>query len=135
MSFVGVHGYVVGFAIPAAWLIICLWALFLRLRKAEEAPLFWRVVSVAQVLLALQFFLGLALLTLYSLGRGGLPGSGSTFDVTFHLLYGAGFPLAVLVVAHRGARDGRFDAYAAFAVVGLVIFGLTARAWMVGAGL
>jgi hypothetical protein len=73
------------------------------------------------------------LLVLYAVGRGGLPGDGSAFQVTFHVLYGMVFPLIVLAVAHRGARDGRLNPYTAFAVVGLVNFGLTARAWMVGA--
>lgn len=129
-----IHGYVVGFLIIGSWPIIGFWALALRFTKYEETPTFWRAVSVAQVLLVIQLLLGMALLVLHTLGMAGLPGDGSAFDVTFHLLYGIGFPLLVLLVAHKGARDGRFDPHSAFAVVGLVNFGLTARAWMVGSG-
>jgi hypothetical protein len=129
-----IHGYIVGFLIIGSWPVIGFWALALKFTRYEETPTFWRVVSVAQILLAVQLFLGMALLVLWTLGRAGLPGDGSAFQVTFHLLYGVVFPLVVLVVAHRGARAGRWNPHLAFAVVGLVNFGLTTRAWMVGSG-
>lgn len=134
MTFAQIHGYVVGFLLIGSWPVIGFWALALRFTRYEETPTFWRVVSVAQLLLALQFVVGLILLVLYALGGTGLPGDGSAWDVTWHMLYGAVFPLIVLTVAHRGAREGRFNPHAAFAVVGLVNFGLAARAWMVGVG-
>jgi hypothetical protein len=81
-----------------------------------------------------QVVAGVVLLLLFAFGAAGLPGDGSAFDVSFHLLYGAGFPLVVLVFAHKWAREGRYDPHTVFAVAGLVIFGLTARAWQVGAG-
>lgn len=129
-----IHGYIVGFLVIGSWPVIGFWALALRFTRYEETPTFWRVVSVAQILLAVQLLLGMALLTMYTLGLAGLPGDGSAFDVGFHILYGLVFPLIVLTVAHKGARDGRWNPHAAFAVVGLVNFGLTARAWMVGSG-
>jgi hypothetical protein len=132
MDLVGLHGYVIGYAVIGSWATIAGWALALRFTRYEETPTFWRAVSVAQVLLVLQFFAGMALLTMYTLGAAGLPGDGSAFEVSFHLLYGAGFPLVVLFFAHKWAREGRWDAYTIFFVAGLVIFGLTARAWQVG---
>ena len=134
MTFAQIHGYVLGFAIIGSWAIIMFWSLVLRLLRAEETPVFWRVVSAAQILLGLQFFVGLALLTMWTLGGAALPGDGSAFDVTFHLLYGVGFPLVVLAVAHWWARAGRYNPYTIFAVVGLVNFGLTFRAFDVGLG-
>ncbi len=136
MNIAAIHGYIIGFAIIGSWPIIMFWSLALRLTKHEDTPTFWKAVSVAQVLLGIQLLIGLFLLARYFIGWEGamLPGDQSAFETTFHLLYGAGFPLIVLGVAHRGARDGRFNPHAAFAVVGLVNFGLTARAWMVGAG-
>lgn len=134
MDIVSLHGYVLGYLTVGSWAVLMFWSLALRFTRYEETPWFWRAVSVAQILLALQFFVGMALLTMYSIGAGGLPGDGSAFDVSFHLLYGAGFPLVVLFVAHKWARSGRVDPHSAFAVASLVIFGLTARAWMVGAG-
>lgn len=135
MDVVGLHGYVLGLTVVGSWLVVCLWSLVLRLARAGETPWFWRAVSLAQILLALQFVAGLVLVTMWVLGAAGLPGDGSAFDVTFHLLYGVGFPLVVLFFGHKWARDGRINPHSAFALVGLVNFGLTARAWMVGAGI
>jgi hypothetical protein len=131
---VALHGYLVGFAIIGSWATIMCWSLALRFLDYDETPMFWRAVSVAQILLAVQLLLGLILLGRYLLDPTpqNLPGDASAFQVSFHVLYGVVFPLIVLLVAHKGARDGRFNPYSAFAVVGLVNFGLTARAWMVG---
>jgi hypothetical protein len=62
----------------------------------------------------------------------GPEGGGAT--LAFHLAYGVIFPLLTLIVGHRVAREGRYNPHAVFAVVGLVCFGLTARAFMVGVG-
>jgi FtsH-binding integral membrane protein len=119
-----------GLAIVSLWAVVSGWSFALRLLRYDETPTFWRVVSVAQILLGIQLLLGLVLLVL-----GRRPGDGSWFDFIFHLLYGIVFPLLTLFFAHKWAREKRFDAHAAFAVAGLVIFGLTARAFMVGAGI
>ena len=127
MTLAALHGYVVGFLLIGAWAVLALWALALRL-TGRHTPLVWRAVSVAQILLALQLVVGLVLLVL---GRRPGPAASGT-DLAFHLAYGIVFPLVVLVVGHRVAREGRYSPHTTFAVVGLVIFGLTARAWMVG---
>lgn len=131
------HGYVIGFTLIGAWAIITFWSLALRFTRYDETPTFWRAVSVAQSLLGLQLLVGLVLVVWWLFFGGPAPGANSGagwFNATFHILYGVVFPLVVLVVGHRMARDGRYDPHSVFAVVGLVIFGLTARAWMVGAG-
>lgn len=129
MDLAVVHGLWLGLAIVGSWIIICLWALTLRLMgRAEDTPTFWRAVSLAQLLLVVQLVVGLVLLAI-----GRRPGPGSRVgDLLFHLGYGAVFPLIVLVVAHSWARTGRYNAHAVFALVGLVNFGLTMRAWQVG---
>jgi hypothetical protein len=122
------HGNVIGLALIGGWLTICFWSLALRFTSHEETPTFWRAVSAAQILLGLQLLLGLVLLVL-----GGRPGPrGDIGTLLFHLAYGILFPLAVLVVAHGVARVGRYNPHSVFAFVGLVIFGLAARAWQVG---
>jgi hypothetical protein len=120
----------IGFALISIWAIISGWAFALRLLPYDETPTFWRVVSIAQILLVIQLAIGLVLLVL-----GRRPGDGSLFIYIFHPLYGIVFPLATLFYAHKWARDGRYDPHAAFAVAGLVIFGLTSRAMMVGLGI
>ncbi|CAN5273631.1 MAG: hypothetical protein H0V93_13045 [Euzebyales bacterium] len=134
MDLAAIHGFVLGFVTVGSWAVVGGWALALRFTRYEETPTFWRAVSIAQMALALQWLIGLALIVIALLGRGALPGDGSAFDVTFHLLYGMGFPLLVLVVAHKLARGGTHNPHTVFAVAGLVNFGLTARAWMVGVG-
>lgn len=128
MTLTAVHGYMLGFVLIGSWAVICGWALALRFTRYEETPTFWRAVSVAQVLLGLQILAGLVLLVM-----GTRPGpSDDAGTLGFHLAYGLLFPVITLVVGHKVARDGRYNAHSVFAVVGLVIFGLTARAWMVG---
>jgi hypothetical protein len=129
MTLTGVHAYVLGFAIIGSWATICGWALALRLLRYEETPTFWRAVSVAQVLLVVQLVAGLVLLALGE--RPGRAGAGG-LSTLFHLMYGLGFPVIVLLVGHSVARAGRYSPHSVFALVGLVIFGLTARAWQVG---
>jgi hypothetical protein len=72
-------------------------------------------------------------LVLLALGRRpGAPGAERPYDLLMHFLYGFGFPLLVLLVSHKWARDGRYHPYTIFAVASLIIAGLTARGWMVG---
>jgi len=116
-----------GIAIVASWLIVCLWALILRLRKRDRAPGFWRAVSVAQVLLVIQLLLGIGLFL-----AGRRPGSGGTYTNSFHTLYGFVFPALVLFFSHKWAREDRRHPFAVFAFAGLVIMALAMRAFMVG---
>ncbi|MBA2528399.1 MAG: hypothetical protein H0V19_00295 [Euzebyales bacterium] len=129
MSVTAVHGYLVGFVVIGAWATICCWSLALRFTRFTQTPTFWRAVSIAQILLALQLVVGLVLLALGR--RPGPEGDGGT--LAFHLSYGVVFPIITLLVGHRVARQGSYSPHTVFAVVGLVIFGLTARAWQVGA--
>lgn len=128
MTATGVHGYVLGFLLIGSWAVICFWALALRFTKYEETPTFWRFVSLAQILLVAQLVAGLVLLVLGK--RPGPDDDGGT--LAFHLAYGVLFPVITLIVGHRVAGQGRYRPHSVFAVVGLVIFGLTARAWMTG---
>jgi hypothetical protein len=130
MTITGLHGYVLGFVLIGSWAVICLWALALRFSAKEETPTFWRAVSVAQILLGLQIVAGVVLLLIGR--RPGPAEDGAT--LAFHLAYGLLFPVITLIVGHKVARDGKYRAHSVFAVVGLVLFGLTARAWMVGQG-
>ncbi len=126
------HGEWLAWAAIGIWPIIGGWALGLRLGPHTDTPTFWRAVVVGHVLLGAQILLGLVLLVLHTLGLAGLPGDGSLFDFTWHLLYGLAFPLVVLIVGHRLAARGTRDPHTVFAVVGLVNFGLVTRAWQVG---
>jgi hypothetical protein len=130
MSLTRIHGYVIGYAVIGSWLIICFWSLALRLLKYEDTPMFWGAVSVAQMLLGMQWLVGLVLLLL-----GRLPGPPSNQGLgtlLFHLSYAVFSPLVVAVLAHKWARDGRWNPHSIFALTGLIIFGLLFRAYQVG---
>lgn len=132
MDIGALHGFVLGFGIIGVWTVIGLWSfgvwIVTRVRRAEviETPWFWKAVSVAQIALVIQLVIGLALALF-----GRRPGDGSLLTLVFHLSYGFLSPLVVLGVAHWAARGGKINPHAAFAVVGLVIFGLTFRAFQV----
>lgn len=129
MTITLIHQWV-GYAIVGSWAIVGGWALALRLLPYEETPTFWRAVSVAQIMLFAQLLVGLVLLAM-----GRLPAGDDWFLNIFHVLYGLVFPVVVLFLAHKWSREGRYNPHTAFAVTGLVIFGLTARAWMTGFGM
>jgi hypothetical protein len=138
ISIATLHGYILGLAVVSSWAVVCFWALALRLLGYQDTPTFWRVVSLAQILLGVQLLVGLVLVGWWLFGNGPAPGAragGGWFNATFHLLYGIGFPFVVLLVGHDQARKGRHDPHTVFSIVGLVIFGLTARAFAVGAGI
>ncbi|MGI8576206.1 MAG: hypothetical protein ACR2MA_12980 [Egibacteraceae bacterium] len=120
----------IGLLIVSAWAILAGWGVALRFTRYEETPTYWRAVSVGQILLGLQLLYGLVLF-----GVGRLPGEGGWFVTLFHPLYGFVFPLLVLFFAHKWARERRYDPHLAFGVASFVIFALTVRAWMVGAGI
>lgn len=127
MDIAQIHGYVLGAGIIGGWLLISVVAGVLRLAKggdpsgAAEVPWFWRLVSIAQVLLGVQLLVGA-----YLFIAGGRPGP-DTFTHVFHPLYGFVFPAIVLFIAHKQSREGRRHPFTAFAVAGFVIFALTLR--------
>lgn len=131
-AIVELHGYWLGVPVFASWLVVAAWGLVLRLLRASETPVFWRAVSVAQILLGLQVLVGVVLLGAWALGLGLAPVPGSAFHSVFHVLYGGGFPLLVLLVGHHWAREERYHPHTVFALVGLVNFGLLFRAWQTG---
>ena len=130
VSITQLHGYVLGFGVIGAWALVCLVATGLRLLRRDAPPWFWRLVSVAQLGLALQLLVGVVLLLV---GRRPGPGDADGLaTLLFHLSYGLISPFVVLLFAHKFSREQRFDPLSAFAVAGLVIFGLTFRAYQVG---
>jgi hypothetical protein len=136
-AIVAAHGYILGYLVVGVWAVLLFWSAALAFTRYDETPTFWRFVSLAQVLLVVQLIVGLVLVVWWLVGDGQPPGAnsgGGWFNGTFHLLYGVVFPFVVLLAGHSVARSGRYSPYVVFAVVGLVNFGLTARAFMVGAG-
>lgn len=121
------HGYV-AYSVPAAFALIALWVLYSLIRNREPNAWFWRVLAVAQGVLAVQVLVGGLL---YAIGRRAQPNAAEWL----HYVYGGLFPIFVLVLAHRFARRAEAIAWAAFGVAGLINFGLTFRALQTGLGI
>jgi hypothetical protein len=113
-----------GFVIVGGWLLLFLWGCGLFLLRRDANRWYWGLLSVLQILLALQLVAGIVLFAM-----GGRP------DL-LHYFYGAVFPALILVVAHIFTRGLEKPPYHLFFTVGaFFIFGLTGRALMTGLGL
>lgn len=121
------HRYI-AFAIPTGWALLALWALVAFIRNKPPANGFWTLLGGLQVVLGIQAIVGAVLFVM-----GHRPGSnGPTW---LHYAYGALFPAAVLVYAHRFARRNEGISWIVFGVAALVVFGLTFRALQTGLGI
>jgi hypothetical protein len=113
---------IVGLTIGALFGALALWGLVLWIRNRNPGNGFWRLLAVAQAGLGVQILVGIFML----LTKGGRP--------PLHYVYG-GFPLLVLYFAHRYAKKLEGIEWIAFAIAGLVIFGLQVRGFMTGIGM
>jgi heme A synthase len=116
-----------GYAIPAGFGILVLWAIYSFVRNKQPNDRFWSLLGVMQVLIGLQVVVGAIL---FVMGR--VP---PTSPVWLHYAYGGLFPAALLVLAHR-LGSTRFESvpWIPFGAVSFLICGLTVRALMTGLG-
>jgi hypothetical protein len=121
-----VHRYV-AYAVVAGWLLLALWALASFIRNKAPGGAYWNLLAGLQVLLGLQAVVGLFLFVI-----GQRPASAG--PEWLHYAYGALFPIAVLVFAHRYARNNESVSWMVFGFAAFVIFGLTFRALQTGLG-
>ncbi len=110
---------VLGIALAGAFLLISLWGLVSWIRNRDPGPNFWRLLAAGQGGLALQAAVGAILFFV----RGQMP--------VLHYIYG-GFPILVLIFAHKMSKRLEGLEWAAFAVAGFFIFGLQLRGMMTG---
>ncbi len=121
------HRYV-AFAVPTGWALLALWAAVAFVRNRPPGDRFWDLLGVLQVLLGIQAIVGVLLFV-----SGHRPNPNG--PEWLHYVYGALFPLAVLVGAHRFARKQEGISWVVFGVAALVVFGLTFRALQTGFGI
>lgn len=114
-------GYVVVGVFAIGWV----WGLSAFVARRGPGSLFWRWLSVAQVVTLLEILVGLALLAI-----------GRRPSTWLHYVYGGG-PVVILVIAHALARDESFSdrPWIPFSFAAFICFGLTLRAVMTGLGL
>lgn len=131
-----VHRYV-GFAVVALFSIGWLFGLALWIARRQAGDWFWRWLSAAQVVVAIQAVIGTIQLLL-----GRRVSSGGTLGGLLHYVYGY-LPLLLFVMAHAIARAGnasmigfpekrRIAPWVPFAWASFICFGLTLRALMTG---
>lgn len=115
------HTYL-GLAVAALFLLLFLWATVAWIRNRHPAPAFWNTLTITQVGLAILAVTGIAV---FAFG-GRQP--------WLHYAYG-GFPILIVIFAHR--ISGRFEGleWAVFGIAGLVNFGLLTRGFMTGLGM
>jgi hypothetical protein len=121
-----IHHYV-GYAVPAGFLLLGLWAVVAFVRYKPPGENFWRLLALMQGVIGIQILIGAILFII-----GGRPRSNGV--EWLHYAYGGLFPLVLLVLAHRYGRKTEGIAWIAFGVAGLLIFGLTFRALQTGLG-
>jgi hypothetical protein len=120
----------IGYAIPAGFAVLALWALVSLLINRNPNEWFWHLLAALQVVVGLQVIVGGIL---YLTGARPLTNG----PEWLHYVYGGLFPAAVLVAAHRFARASRWQGipWAIFGVGALICFGLTFRALQTGLGI
>ncbi len=121
------HRYI-AFAVPAGWALLALWTLFSFVRNKPPGERFWNLLGVLQAVLGVQALVGGIL---FVLGRRPVTNG----PEWLHYVYGALFPVAVLVAAHRFARKQEGISWIVFGLAAVVIFGLTFRALQTGLGI
>lgn len=118
----------VGFSIPAGFLLLTLWSLYLLIRNRDAGGGYWNLLAVLQVVVGIQFLVGAALFLLGHRPASNGPG-------WLHYVYGAFFPALVLVVAHARARRVEVGPWLIFGFAAFICFGLTFRALQTGLGI
>ena len=122
MTISGIHRYA-GIAIVIGWALLFVLGLALLIRRRDAGRWYWGLLTVLQVLLAVQLFAGLTYV-----GMGGRP-------AFLHYMYGAVFPGAVLVLCHGLTRGLDKPPYHMFFTAGaFFVFALTSRSLMTGLG-
>ncbi len=119
-----VHRYI-GFAIPAGFALLFLWAIYALIRNRAPNDLFWNLLATLQVIIGIQVVIGAILFASNLRSQGGI----------LHYAYGGLFPALVLIVAHRLARRFEDVPWLVFGIAGFICFGLTGRALMTGLGI
>jgi len=111
---------VLGWSVPIGFGVLTLWSAYCLVRNRPPARGYWSLLAVLQVVLGLQTVAGLILFAI-----GGRPD-------WLHYAYGAFFPIALLVAAHRlGTRFADIP-WVVFGISSFLICGLTIRALLTG---
>lgn len=115
-----IHQYL-GLVIAGIFLVLALWGMIQWIRNTGPGPLYYRLLAVAQVGLGIQLLVGVIMFLVVRDGPVN----------PLHFIYG-GFPILVLIAAHKYSKKLEGLEWVAFALAGLFIFGLQLRGYMTG---
>jgi hypothetical protein len=111
----------VAYLIPAGFGILVILAALVYLRNRGPGRGFYGLLAALQGILVLQAVVGVILLLL-----------GRRPEHWLHFVYGAGFPLFVLVIAHQQARKRPGLEAAMFGIAAFLCAFSSWRAWITG---
>lgn len=111
----------IAYAVPAGFVLLVILSIAVYLTNKEPGRLFYGVLAAVQGILVVQLVVGVVLLLI-----GRRPGQ------TLHYVYGAGFPLVVLLFAHSQVRKRPGLEAAIFGVAAFLIAFSSWRAWITG---
>lgn len=121
------HVYV-AYSIPAGFAILTLVSIFSYFTNREAPGWYWTILGILQAVLGVQLLIGL-----YLFATGGRPQSNG--PSWLHYVYGAGFPILVLVIAHVQARKRPGVEILLFGVAAFLCTFATIRALQTGLGI
>jgi hypothetical protein len=121
------HVYV-AFSIPAGFAVLVLVSAFSYFRNREVPAWYWTILGILQAVLGVQLLIGL-----YLFATGARPQSNG--PSWLHYVYGAGFPMLVLVIAHVQARKRPGVEALIFGIAAFLCTFATIRALQTGLGI
>lgn len=121
------HTYV-AYSIPTGFAILVLVSIYSYFSNREAPAWYWTILGILQGVLGLQLLIGL-----YLFAVGGRPQSNG--PSWLHYVYGAGFPMLVLVIAHVQSRKRPGVEILIFGVAAFLCTFATIRALQTGLGI
>lgn len=121
------HAYV-AYSIPTGFAILVLVSIYSYFGNREAPGWYWTILGILQGVLGLQLLIGLFLFA-----TGGRPQSNG--PSWLHYVYGAGFPILVLVIAHVQSRKRPGVEILIFGVAAFLCTFATIRALQTGLGI
>lgn len=121
------HVYV-AYSIPAGFAILTLVSIYSYFSNREAPAWYWTILGILQAILGVQLLIGL-----YLFATGARPESNG--PSWLHYVYGAGFPILVLVIAHVQSRKRPGVEVLIFGVAAFLCTFATIRALQTGLGI
>lgn len=121
------HAYV-AYSIPAGFAVLVLVSIYSYFSNREAPSWYWTILGILQAILGVQLLIGL-----YLFATGARPQSNG--PSWLHYVYGAGFPMLVLAIAHVQARKREGVEILIFGVAAFLCTFATIRALQTGLGI